>query len=203
MRRSPCNDAAFIPQMLMGASPITPATSQKAADDQSPSTRNCEGRLYSCGAGTAKPPSDLSIFIPDRRRASSVIPTYDALVSSPTTFILLSASSNGSAKSRPVKYCEEISPGNEYSPGVSLPRHTRGRWASLLSSSSSTPCSFRASKSVSIGRRGSLPFPVSVASAPNAAATGSRKRSVEPLSPQGITPPLRRLTGTMSNAPSA
>ena len=46
MALSPCSDSLFIPHIVNGCLPMTPATTQKAADDQSPSTTTRAGMRY-------------------------------------------------------------------------------------------------------------------------------------------------------------
>ena len=71
-------------------------------------------------------------------------------------------------------------PGRVYTPAVSLPSNVTGRW----SPSALQPCLAISSSKTPIGRSGSLPLPSKRQCFPNAPAIGSKKRRVEPLSPQ-------------------
>ena len=74
-------------------------------------------------------------------------------------------------------------PGRTNRPCASCPAIRSGSASAVQS----TPCRRRRAVSTSIGRAGSRPRPVSSAEIPAAAATGSRKRRVEPDSPQSST----------------
>ena len=72
-------------------------------------------------------------------------------------------------------------PGSEKSPFVSFPEIFSGSPPAV---STDTPCCGSSSAYTPIGRCGSLPCPMKIASMPSAAKIGIRKRSVEPDSPQ-------------------
>ena len=88
-----------------------------------------------------------------------------------------------SAKSIPLTYWELTDACTEKRSAVRCPPVMRGRASEPISAPPLRSASARAA----MGRCGSLPLPVNVAFVPSAHATGSRKRSVEPLSPQSNT----------------
>ena len=96
---------------------------------------------------------------------------------------VLRPASSGSASSRPDTNWEETSPAIEKSPADRRPWQYR-----------SSPCAqivmprrHSASERGAMGRCGRRPCRLNTARTPSAPATGSRKRSVAPLSPQGRT----------------
>ena len=126
---------------------------------------------------------------------------YDALVRPPTISISLSALASGSAKRRPVRYCDDTSPGRVKRPPLKVPLQVTGSSMPGVCRSNAMPCSSSAAHKLLMGRIGNLPWPTNVASAPRTAATDTRKRSVEPLSPQSSVAPLCKETGTTLNTP--
>ena len=89
-----------------------------------------------------------------------------------------------SAMSRPLIYCELTFPGRLYSPAGSCPPNDIGKVSALQP----TPLRRSSRQSISNGREGSLPLPVTVTFfAPSAAAIGMINLAVEPDSPQSST----------------
>ena len=87
-------------------------------------------------------------------------------------------SDNGRESRSPVRYWELTSPDTWYVPWTIVPLSLRGREAEECV----IPCSSSADKRSPIGLSGSLPDPVKDGARETAAATGRRKRSVDPLS---------------------
>ena len=106
---------------------------------------------------------------------------YGVLSRLPVTIILHSCPVTGSAISSPDMNCDDTPPSMVYVPPGSRPLQSRGRVPLALNS---TPCATISSCKGDSGRSGSLPSPLNSQYAPSAAATGSIKRRVEPLSPQ-------------------
>ena len=80
--------------------------------------------------------------------------------------------------------CEEILPASRNTPPVSRPVQ---RTVSDVGRESAQPCASSSSQRGESGRAARRPCRRKVVSMPSAAATGSRKRSVEPLSPQSAS----------------
>ena len=99
--------------------------------------------------------------------------------------------SSGAASSRPEIYCELTLPGSTKVPGRMRPLVLSGKPPIPCRSQ---PAAMISSESGESGRAPRRPWPTKVASAPSAQATGSIKRSVEPLSPQSSVPPARALS---------
>ena len=99
--------------------------------------------------------------------------------------------SSGAASSRPEMYCELTLPGSTKVPGRMRPLVLSGKPPRPCRSQ---PAAMISSESGESGRAPRRPWPTKVASAPSAQATGSIKRSVEPLSPQSSVPPARALS---------
>ena len=97
-------------------------------------------------------------------------------------------------------YCEEMFPGSVYSPGASFPEQK----SFPPSDRNIMPPRTSSLKSGSSGRSGSRPSRRNTTFAPSAPTTGSKKRSVDPLSPQGRMqrPSGTVLTGSTHSAPS-
>ena len=112
---------------------------------------------------------------------------------------VLSPARRGSAKSSAEIYCEEMFPGSVYAPGASLPAQK----SFSPSERNAMPPRTSSLNSGSSGRSGKRPSRRNTAFAPSAPTTGSRKRSVDPLSPQGRTqrPPGVSLIGSTRSAP--
>ena len=99
--------------------------------------------------------------------------------------------SSGAASSRPEMYCELTLPGSTKVPGRMRPLVLSGKPPRPCRSQ---PAAMISSESGESGRAPRRPWPTKVASAPSAQATGSIKRSVDPLSPQSSVPPARALS---------
>ena len=99
--------------------------------------------------------------------------------------------SSGAASSRPEIYCELTLPGSTKVPGRMRPLVLSGKPPRPCRSQ---PAAMISSESGESGRAPRRPWPTKVASAPSAQATGSIKRSVDPLSPQSSVPPARALS---------
>ena len=91
-----------------------------------------------------------------------------------------SPSSAGSASRSPVMYWELTLPGSSKAPLCRRPVKEKGS----LSAETEMPRAFSTFRRSSTGRSGRRPLPVKEGSSQCAAATGSRKRRVEPLSRQ-------------------
>ena len=88
-------------------------------------------------------------------------------------------------------YCELTLPGRIKVPGRMRPLVLSGKPPRPCRSQ---PAAMISSESGERGRAPRRPWPTNVASAPSAQATGSIKRSVEPLSPQSSVPPASALS---------
>lgn len=94
-------------------------------------------------------------------------------------------------------YCELTLPGRIKVPGRMRPLVLSGKPPRPCRSQ---PAAMISSESGERGRAPRRPWPTKVASAPSAQATGSIKRSVEPLSPQSSVPPGKCLEQAKLNA---
>ena len=202
--RSPCRDSGFMPSTVTPAGLRAPRASRNAAEDQSDSTvisRAAPDPSFSAISGSSFfasrpkgpcPPgirysfpsfSSFSARRPNCWRASSVIRMYPADSVFPVTRSRLSPGSRGRANSSPEIYWEEMLPGISYSPGRSLPE----KISRSPSFRRRIPCFSSRSPRGCSGRSGSRPSIRNSPRSPSAPHTGSRNRSVDPLSPQGST----------------
>ena len=113
---SPCSDCGERPATSSFFWPITPAAIQKAALLQSPWAVSSPGVRYCCPPEMDQPFSIASMRIPKRASTSSVISTYPLDCSGEESRMRLSPCRSGRANSRPVMYCELMSPAKTKSP---------------------------------------------------------------------------------------
>ena len=180
------------PWMLSMLSPVTQtepprllSAKSAAAFDQSPSTLMLR-RRYLC------PPAILNVFaglsitsIPNERSTATVTSIYALLSTGGRTRTTLPPSSRGRANRSPVTNWLLTSPRKVYSPEGSLPLSSMLPLAFFML----TPFSEKISSYIPTPRSMSRPVPVKRALSPQAAAMGSMKRRVLPLSRQGNTAP--------------
>ena len=125
--------------------------------------------------------TSLLLYSPVQRHPGCTF-TYGLDCSLPSIEITLSSCKIGSAINNPVTYWDEILPGRQNVPPVSFPVKCFGFLPSTVQ-----PCWARQSRNGPMGLSGNLPRQMKSLSIPRAPASGSRNRSVDPLSPHGTS----------------